>query len=555
MSRRAAFGPWRWVAPSSAAVLLGALLAAGAIAQPAAPIVVRVDASAARRAISPLVYGVAHATPAELAELNVPLHRLGGNHASRYNWEVNAYNRALDWFFESVAEPGDAPGAAADAFVERSRAAGALPMITVPAIGWVARLGPARGRLASFSIAKYGPQAASDTRWFPDAGNGVRPSREFVTGNDPRDANVAVDAAFQQRWVRHLVSRWGAAAAGGVRYYVLDNEPSLWHVTHRDVRPTGATMEEVLASVIEYSTAVKGVDPGARVVGPEEWGWPGYLYSGFDQHWAARHGWSGPLPDRTRHGGADYLPWLLEQLARREVGSDRRYLDVVSVHYYPQGGEYGEDVSASAQRRRNRSTRSLWDPSYVDESWIAAPVQLIPRLRRWVDTHYRPGVPIGITEYNWGAERHVSGALAQADVLGIFGREGLDLAARWATPDASTPAFKAIKMYRNYDGAGSTFGEVSVSATGPDPDDVAVFAAERERDGAITVMVVNKRFEGTTPMTLRIDNVTPRAPAERWQLDAGNTIARLDDVAVEGGVVRAVLPRQSITLLVIARTP
>ena len=88
------------------------------------------------------------------------------------------------------------------------------------------------------------------------------------------------------------------------------------------------------------------------------------------------------------------------------------------------------------QLRRNRSTRSLWDPNYVDETWINDKVQLIPRLQNWVNTYY-PGTPIGITEYNWGAENHINGATTQADIFGIFGREGLDMAARWTTPDAT----------------------------------------------------------------------------------------------------------------------
>ena len=103
------------------------------------------------------------------------------------------------------------------------------------------------------------------------------------------------------------------------------------------------------------------------------------------------------------------------------------------MHYYPQGGEFSDDVSTAMQLRRNRSTRSLWDPNYVDETWIDDKVQLIPRLKGWVNTYY-PGTQIGITEYNWGAESHINGATTQADILGIFGREGLDLATRWTTP-------------------------------------------------------------------------------------------------------------------------
>ena len=138
------------------------------------------------------------------------------------------------------------------------------------------------------------------------------------------------------------------------------------------------------------------------------------------------------------------------------------------MHYYPQGGEFSDDVSTAMQQRRNRSTRSLWDPNYVDETWINDRVQLIPRLRGWVDQHY-PGTQIGITEYNWGAEGHINGATTQADILGIFGREGLDMAARWATPATSTPTYKAIKLYRNYDGQRSTFGDTSVAASTPTP--------------------------------------------------------------------------------------
>ena len=91
------------------------------------------------------------------------------------------------------------------------------------------------------------------------------------------------------------------------------------------------------------------------------------------------------------------------------------------MHYYPQGGEFGNDVSTDMQLRRNRSTRSLWDPTYKDETWINDYVKLIPRIKEWVSSYY-PGTLTGLTEYNWGAEDHINGATAQADVLGIMGR-------------------------------------------------------------------------------------------------------------------------------------
>ena len=134
---------------------------------------------------------------------------------------------------------------------------------------------------------------------------------------------------------------------------------------------------------------------------------------------------------------------------------------------------------------------------------------------------YYPGTKIGITEYNWGAERSMSGATAQADIWGIFGREGLDLATRWTTPAVASPTFKAMQMYRNYDGHKSTFGSISVSDRVPDPDTLSSFAALRQSDGALTVMVVNKALSGPTPVALSLSHFAAADAAQAWQLAGG----------------------------------
>jgi len=525
------------------------VLAAAISLQAQTAITIAVDVSANRHPINPNIYGVAHATTAELNDLNSPLNRNGGNNTTRYNWQLNADNRGNDWYYESIADGSATAGERGDTFVANSRAANAQAMLTIPTIEWVAKVGANRSKLAGFSIAKYGAQTGNDWQWFADAGNGVRTNGQYVTGNDPNDANVPSNSTFQQGWVQHLVGRWGTNMNGGLRYYILDNEPSIWQGTHRDVRPTGPTMDEIRSKMLDYGAKIKAVDPSALVVGPEEWGWSGYFYSGYDQQYGAAHGW-GSLPDRNNHGGADYLPWLLDALRQNNTATGVRLLDVFTVHYYPQGGEFSDDVSSAMQLRRNRSTRSLWDPGYVDETWINDKVQLIPRLTGWVNNYY-PGTLTGITEYNWGAESHINGATAQADIYGIFGREGLGMAARWATPASSTPTYKAMKLYRNYDGSRSTFGETSVSATAPNPDAVAAFAAQRSSDGALTVMVIAKSLSGSTPATIALANFAHSGAAQAWQLTAANAITRLSDVSVSGSSFAVTLPPQSITLFVV----
>ena len=282
-------------------------------------VTIDVDAAANRHPISPNVYGVAYASAAQLSDLNVPLNRSGGNAATRYNWQLNASNRAADWFFESIGETSALAGESADTFIRDTKSAGAQPMITIPIIGWTAKLGPNRANLAGFSVAKYGAQQSTDP-YMPDAGNGVRANGSEIGGNDPHDANQPIDSAFQQAWLQHLVTQWG-----GIRYYLLDNEPSIWQATHRDVHPVGATMDEVLAKMLDHAERIRAVDRGALICGPEEWGWSGYLYSGYDQQWGSIHGWSS-LPDRNNHGGWDYLPWLLNQLHQHDVSTGQRLL-------------------------------------------------------------------------------------------------------------------------------------------------------------------------------------------------------------------------------------
>ncbi|MDB6057785.1 MAG: hypothetical protein JWO95_1629 [Verrucomicrobiales bacterium] len=510
--------------------------------------VISVDAGANVHPISELVYGVNFANSNQLADLNSPLNRSGGNAESRYNWNVNAHNRAADYFFESIADNPATPGAEADKHVANSKAAGADSMITIPTLGWVAK---DRTQRWSYSIAKYGQQDSSDP-FQSDAGNGTVNGIK-ITNNFPTDANVLLDSTNQQNWVKHLTNQWGLAGGGGVRYYLMDNEPSLWSSTHFDVHHAGTTLREIRDKFVEYGSKVKAVDAGAMVCAPEEWGWLGYFYSGADQEVVP----SGPFNDRSTNGNMDYIPWFLDQARQFETNSGQRLLDVLTVHYYPQGDAFGTtqefstNTSSQAQLLRNRSTRSLWDTNYTDASWIQDVVKLVPRFKSWIATYY-PGTKFGLTEYSWGADDHINGATAQADVLGILGREGVDLATRWTVPASNTPVANAFKMYRNYDGNKSKFGNLSVATSAPAPDNVAAFGALRTSDGALTVMVINKQLSTSATVQLALTNFYHNGTAQLWQLTSTNVVTALGARTVTAGSVTATVPAQSVTLFVVS---
>lgn len=520
-------------------------------------VIVQIDALSNRHAISPQIYGVAFANSNQLTDLNFTMNRMGGNNETRDNWQINAHNLDADWYFESYPDSSSTtPGNTVDGFVANSKSGGAQPMITVSMIGWMPFLGAGRSILYSYSTNKYGPQTSTDP-YNPAAGNGISSTNnQHITWNDPTDADFPTNANFEQGLVQHLMQQWGTATNGGVGYYLMDNEHSIWFSTHQDIHPVGPTMQEIWTDMVTYASMVKSNDPNALVLGPEEWGWNGYLYSGYDQQWSGQHGDYNPndYPDRTANGGWYYCPWLLHQFQLYSNTNHQRLLDYFTVHCYPQENNVsGNAVDPATELLRNQSTRIFWDTNYVDPSWINNVIALIPLMKTWVATNY-PGTKIGITEYNWGAEPSMNGATAQADILGIFGSYGLDLATRWGIPASNTPTYLAMKMYRNYDGNRSTFGETSVQATVANPDNLDAFAAVRSSDGALTVMVINKNITNATPVSLSISNLTTSATAQVWQLAGGN-LGQIANADVTNGIVSQILPSQSVTLFVVPAVP
>jgi hypothetical protein len=523
---------------------------------PTGNLTLTINASAGQHPISPHIYGINFASEELAADLDLPVNRWGGNATSLYNWELDATNLGSDWYFENYPNqnpnPGNLPfGSDSDEFVQQNLSTGTETLLTIPMTGWAAK---SRNVLCAFSIATYGPQQDHDP-WYPDCGNGRHPNGTYITGNNPNDASMPVDETFVQGWIGHLVGQFGTAANGGVQFYALDNEPMLWDYTHRDVHPEPTSYDEMRDRTYTYAAAIKEADPTAQTLGPVLYGWTAYFYSALD--WAAGGAWWNNPIDRLAHGNVPFTDWYLQQMQAYEQQNGIRILDYLDLHYYPaaDGVTLAPAGDANTQALRLRSTRSLWDDTYIDESWIGQsgypPVELIPRMHDWVDTHY-PGTKLAITEYNWGALDHINGALAQADVLGIFGREGLDLATLWAGPEFDDPGAFAFRLYRNYDGQGGKFGDTAVSASSSDQAQLSVYAARRTGDGALTVIVINKSgAEQTAVVNIAGFPHTGVAQVFRYSPANLNQIVSLANQPMSGGSFTATFPTNSMTLFVL----
>jgi hypothetical protein len=523
-----------------------------------------VDVNAGRHPISEDIYGMNFASEALAQELKLPVDRWGGNATSRYNWQVNVGNAGSDYYFiiQDLGSPTTA-SADADAFVDQDRRTGSKSILTIPLIPYLTagRPGVTAGVTAacSYSVGPFVATQFDSTISYGGStcGNGSKASVPLglLPSAQLTALNVANTPQSAKDWIAHLVGKYGSAGTGGVRFYMMDNEPSLWQDTHSDIYPVNQLSYTALRDVTQlYARAVKDADPSAQVLGPSDWGYSAYFDS--------PPGYALTTGGYAANGNAFFGVWYLQQMRAYEQANGIRLLDYFDEHYYPQAPGVtlvADDGNPATQALRLRSVRSLWDPTYTDESWIAtvggpfpAQVQLLPMFRSWVSANY-PGTKVSVSEYNFGALDSINGALAEADVLGVFGREQLDLATLWGPPSATQPGAYAFRMYRNYDGVGSRFGDVSVQASSSDESQLSIYAAQRAGDGALTLMVLNKTA-GALSAALTLSNFSTAAPASRFQYSPNRLggIEVLAAVALSAGTLSATYPANSITLWVLA---
>ncbi len=451
---------------------------------PGVPATFVVDCGATAKDISPLIYGIAFnaqsdATNGAQWKLNATTRRWGGNPTSRYNWEISAWNTANDYFFENV-DPAPRAGFTWKTFLDDNRAHGMHSAVTVPILGWVAK----DTSSVSFPRAQFPDQKQFD----PDgrnAGNGVGSAGPILNFDQSR-TSVAAPPDFVARWVK-AITEHEKKPGKTVGLYFLDNEPMLWGDTHRDVHPLMPGYDELLERTVKYASAVKQASPDTLIAGPAEWGWPAYFHSAIDAKAGFRL-----RPDRRAHGDVPLVEWWLQKLTAHQKKTGVRLVDVLDFHFYAQGNNIGVGTAGSTDAdtnaRRIRATRGLWDPTYVDESWINEPVRLIPRMKELVAKH-APGLKVAIGEWNFGAERHMSGGLATAEALGRFGTEGLYAAWYWTFPQEGTPAFWAFRAFRDFDGKGATFAEQSLPTKGP--EGASLFAAKSADGSRMTLVALN----------------------------------------------------------------
>jgi len=289
--------------------------------------------------------------------------------------------------------------------------------------------------------------------------------------------------------------------SGAVRWFQLDNEPGLWSETHRDVHPHELSYDELWNYTATYAAAYKTAYPDSVVFGPISWGWCSYMYSPLDN--------CADGADRKAHGDLPLIQWYMQQVANYQKSKGVQLVDVIDIHFYPQAaGVFSNDESTLTALLRLRSPRSLWDPTYNDESWIGTPIMILQRINDWIASIEPGKFKTAVSEYNFGDDTLITAALANTNALGVFARHGVSVATRWTVPATGSIAEQPFKLYLNYDGKGSKVSGDSIPATSSNNEIVVSYAYNDAMNKKIYVTIINNVASGSVPVTVDVSSIT-----------------------------------------------
>ena len=535
---------------------------------PATSVSATINVLANRHTISPYIYGGAFpANTAAISDTGTTVVRWGGNAASTYNWQLFTDNADNDYYFEDFTFcglGGFASGATcADSdstkFVTDVKATGSAPLMTMVMLPWVAQSAETAGTSGnghwSFPQTEYPNQCAFDP-YNSDAGNGIvagtcnnnPPTYITATSADLNRAYFpllddhsqtcsASTCVYRSDWAAALAAAFGSGTCAipytqitSCHFYDMDNEIDIWGGTHRDVHPNPVSFDELGSIYPTEAGLLKTWDPAAVRLGPVSCCW--YFY------WRSETG----AGDTSSHGGVDFLPWWLNQVAWSDAISGTRTLDMFDIHAYPDADTSGLSHS-QLQALAVKIYRDWWDPSFnsaasyiVNGGFSIEPLDgkpfRIPRMRALVNQIY-PGTAFSITEWSAdfaspssAANSDFSTALGDADAYGVLGRERVSLSTRWTAPVSTNPDYQALKLFTNYDGSHHGFGTISVEAShNANPDLFSTYAALNSSGTAMTILVINKDPANTAQVSFTMTGFTPGSTETTYTLSQSSPTA------------------------------
>jgi len=255
--------------------------------------------------------------------------------------------------------------------------------------------------------------------------------------------------------------------------------------------------------------------------------------------------------DRKAHGDLPLLQWYIQQIVNTKKTTGQQLVDVIDIHFYPQAANvFSNKEDSITALLRLRSPRSLWDPTYYDESWINLPIMILRRIKDWV-AEVGGSFPIAVSEYSFGDDDLITSALANVEALGIFAQEKVWIATRWVVAKTGSISEDAFKLFLNYDGKGSNITGDFISSTTSNQELISPFIYDDTRTKTLFVVLVNKVGSGPVDVIVDVSAVTATGQISIFSFEKGKPLHASGRGSLTNGQVLYQAPPWSASLAVI----
>ncbi|MGA9672387.1 MAG: Ig-like domain repeat protein [Terracidiphilus sp.] len=526
-----------------------------------APNVTVIVNPAQTQAISPYIYGINGNTNASIPNApDVTVLRMGGNRWTAYNWTTNASNAGSDFEYESdnFLTSSTIPGFAVYPSINANIAAGEATLFTVPMQGLVSadESGPVPTANAP-DLARF--QTIVDQKsTVSSAPFTTTPPIVVVSGEDT--GNVYSDefvwAMNQLSTTKELFSGTTSTPA----FVDIDNEPDLWNSTHLEVQgATEITPAAYIAKTLTMTEALKTQFPNMIIFGPSHYGFLGV------------YNFQGGVTGTTPTGENWFTDEYFQALSTASATFGKPLVDVYDFHWYPEDYDAGSTrvtsltaatLSDADMQLIVQAPRNLWDPTFTDPGnsnpWPnsvlgGAPIQFLPRLQAKIKAEF-PSIKLSISEYETGGFNNIAGTVAQADQLGVYASNGLFAGMLWPPSGTYDYELAGFRAYRNFDGAGSNFGDELVQTTSSNPGAVTVYVStDTTTSGRVVMVAINR---ANTSQVAAITGMTLSGTASLYQMTATTAQGQspvkpvsIGTQAVSGSTLTLTLPAYSVTTI------
>ncbi|TDE14556.1 glycoside hydrolase family 44 protein [Dyadobacter psychrotolerans] len=513
-----------------------------------AQVVIRIDAEAGQRPISPYLYGRNNSfsstnpnwtLPAEdltrLGDAGITFFReSGGNNSSKYNWRRKLSSHP-DWYNNVYTNNWDQSAQTLQKNFPDAQGLWAFPLL---------------GYAAKTTQANFNDWVYNQSQWWEGvnqnlAGNGT-PNTIGTKAKTEGNINL-----YLEKWnadsTTGILNHWFGSGGLGlnkekIRYWNMDNEPEIWSGTHDDVMPVQISAEEFMQRYIDVAKKARQLYPDIKLVGPvtaNEWQW---------------YNWN----NKTIVSNGKNYPWLeffIKTIADEQKKSGVRLLDVLDIHFYPSTKKAEEVV----QLHRVFFDRNFSFPEANGVKNITGSYDnslnkeyIFGRVNDWLTTYLgaNHGVTLGLTEA--GLDGSIEPSVTSvwyASTMGEFIKNGVEIFTPWSW---TAGMWETIHLFSRFN------QKFSLDAVSANEVLVSAYPSVNQARDSMTVVLVNRSVGQSQLINIQLDHFLPvqqKVPVYTLsQLPSFETFKSRTDNALKkseilptGNVLTLTLPAMSVT--------